>query len=193
MTYQKLLTAVIALFFLGIVSSAQSEEFLTTLEQARLGDTNAQNGVGIMYSEAKGVRPNQRKAVYWFRRSAEGGYSIGTCNPGLHYSRGWGVPRNKTLMMKYVFAAHALDGLKCNPADYITMFRPSECQVEQGWELAVAWLRNHPEFKNSFGDRPWMADDGEYPVTRRESGGSFDLPAKSSGKCNRGGQRKTRR
>ena len=131
------------------------------------------------------MKPNQRKAVYWFRKSAERGCSLGTCNLGLHYGRGLGVRRNLTLMMKYVFAAHALDGLKCHPGDYVEYFKPkpNECQIQKGRELAVGWLRAHPEFKNDFDERPWMEANGKYPVTVREQGSSVELPIKRRKKC----------
>jgi TPR repeat protein len=169
------------LVMMHTIVMAQDVSFGTLLEQARGGDYDAQNELGIAYSEGKGVRPNQEKAVYWFRKSSEQGYAIGTCNLALHYGRGRGVQRNKTLLMQYVFAAHALDGLKCHPAVYIEYFKPTECQMERGWELAVEWLRAHPAFKNNFGERPWMEPDGEYPVTLREGSPVIELPVKS--KC----------
>lgn len=79
----------------------------------------AQNEIGIMYSEGEGTKANQRKAVYWFGKSAEQGYPHGACNLALHYGQGWGIRKNPTLMMKWVFVAHLLDGLKCHPADRI--------------------------------------------------------------------------
>ena len=69
---------------------AQSSSFLALLEKAKNGNVDAQNEVGIAYSEGKGVKPDQRMAVYWFRKSAEQGYAIGTSNLALHYSMGWG-------------------------------------------------------------------------------------------------------
>ncbi|HEX8491297.1 MAG TPA: tetratricopeptide repeat protein [Pyrinomonadaceae bacterium] len=177
------LVVLLALAILAILpkpSLGQDDSFMSLLKNAGRGNVDAQNEVGIAYSEGKGVKPNQRKAVHWFRMSAEGGYAIGTCNLALHYGRGWGVPKNKTLLMKYVFAAHALDGLKCHPAAYIEYFKPTECQMERGWTLAVEWLRAHPQFKNNFDERPWMESDGEYPVTFREGSPVVELPVKSN-------------
>ena len=181
----RLILLFLVLGFSPVLVCGQYSSFRSLLEQARQGDVDAQNELGIAYSEGKGVRPNQKMAVYWYRKSAEQGYAIATCNLGLHYGQGWGVRRNLTLMMKYVFAAHALDGLKCNPADYIEYFKPkpSECQIEKGWELAVVWLKAHPDFKNNFGEKPWMEENGEYPVTVRENAPSIDLPPKQKGKC----------
>jgi hypothetical protein len=162
---------------------AQDRFSKTLLEKARQGDFDAQNELGIAYSEGRGVKSDQLKAVYWFRRSAEQGYAIGACNLALHYGRGWGVPRNKTLLMKYVFAAHALDGLKCHPADYIQFFKTTECQIERGWELAVEWLKAHIKFRNNFGDKPWMEANSEYPITIREGSAPVRFPINS--RCKR--------
>lgn len=115
----KFLLTIFILFSFGAGSFGQSNSFKLLLEKAKQGDVDAQNKVGIAYSEADGVRANQKKAVYWFRKSAESGYAIGTCNLALHYLQGWGVRKDKTLALKYIFAAHALDGLKCHPSDYI--------------------------------------------------------------------------
>ncbi|MGI8998024.1 MAG: tetratricopeptide repeat protein [Pyrinomonadaceae bacterium] len=178
-----LLSSIMVVMLSSVIVLGQADSFPSILESARQGSLNAQNEVGIMYSEGDGVRPNQRKAVYWFRKSAEGGYPLGACNLGLHYGFGWGVPKNKTLLMKWVFIAHLLDGLKCHPADYIEHFKVNECQIEKGWELGVAWMRTHPDLKNSFDERPWMETEKAYPVTVREHGGSTKLPIKRSRKC----------
>jgi hypothetical protein len=57
--------------------------------------------------------------------------------------------------------------------------------MEKGWELAVAWLKAHPDFKNDFGRRPWNDTDSQYPETLRESGGSVRLPIEKSAKCSK--------
>lgn len=178
---------VLALAFvllLCVTACGQDESFASALEQAQLGERDAQNEVGVMYAQGKGVRPDQRKAVYWFRKSADQGYPRGACNLGLHYARGWGVKKNRTLMMKWTFVGGALDGLRCNPGVYAEVFKPNDCQIEKGWELAAAWLRARPDLKNNFGERPWMEAGGKYPVTVREHGPSTELPPnKIKGRC----------
>lgn len=180
-TASRIFVLTISLLTLVGIAKGQTKSFDSLLEKAVLGDVIAQNEVGIAYSEGVGVRPNQRKAVEWFRKSAENGYPIGICNLGMHYGLGWGVRRNRTMMMKYVFAANSIDGLKCQPGDYIEVYKPSKCAVQLGWELAVEWLRAHPAFDDNFGNRPWMEENGRYSVTRRENGPSFDLPSKKRG------------
>ena len=158
--------------------------FNRLLAAANEGDANAQNELGIAYADGNGVSRNQKQAVYWFRKSATQGNALGTCNLGLHYSKGWGVHRDPVLMMKYVFAANALDGLKCNPAEFIysSKPKPTECQIQKGSDLAVAWLRGHPDFKNDHDERPWLGQ-GKYPITVREEGGSVQLATKRKRKC----------
>ena len=148
------LQLVFVLSLTSSVSFAQKEFSSSLLESAKGGDASAQNELAIAYSEGLGVKPSQREAVYWFRKSSEQGYSLGVCNLGLHYGRGAGVRRDRTLMMKWVFIANALDGLKCQPTDYVELFKPSECQVERAWGMAVAWLKAHPDLKNDHGERP---------------------------------------
>ena len=177
------LQTILAVSFAYLVSFGQKEFSSNLLESSQRGDASAQNELAIAYSEGLGIKPSQRKAVYWFRKSAEQGYPLGVCNLGLHYGRGAGVRRNQTLMMKWVFVANALDGLKCQPGDYVELFKPSECQVEKGWEMALAWLKAHPDLKNNHDERPWLGD-GQYPITHREQGSSVQLPIKRKRKCN---------
>src|SRR5262245_45943306 len=84
---------------------SQSASFLALLEKANKGSVDAQNEVGIAYSEGEGIKHDQRKAVYWFRKSAEQGYALGTCNLGLHYGMGWGVP-GTSLSCGSMFSPH---------------------------------------------------------------------------------------
>ena len=179
----KFLLTIFILLSFSVSSFGQSNSFRLLLEKAKQGDVDAQNEVGIAYSEADGVRANQKKAVYWFKKSAESGYAIGTCNLALHYFRGWGIRKDKTLALKYIFAAHALDGLKCHPSDYIEAMKPTECQLKIAWEAAVIWLRAHPDFDNDFDEKPWMKEGGEYPVTFREGSSVTKFPIKSKKKC----------
>ena len=159
-----LVKLIILLFTFNISLFGQSKSFDLLLEKAEQGDVNAQNEIGIAYSKGYGVQADQKKAVYWFRKSAEAGYAIGTCNLALHYSLGWGVRKDKTLALKYIFAAHALDGLKCHPSYYIEDMKPTVCQLKIAWEAAVIWLRAHPDFDNNFDEKPWMKADTKFPI-----------------------------
>jgi hypothetical protein len=176
----------LALILMPVCVLAQDNEKFspTLLASARNGNEVAQNDLAIAYSEGRGIKSNQRIAVYWFSKSAEQGYVYGVCNLGLHYGWGSGIRRDYVQALKWSFIANSLDGLKCHPGDFVEAFKINECQVEQAWQLAVAWLRAHPKLENlNFGGRPWMEEGGEYGVTVRERGAQVQLPIKPSGKC----------
>lgn len=182
----QLLIVVTVLGLTPVITLGQDDEkfSLALLEAARNGDASAQNDLAIAYSEGKGIKPNQREAVYWFKQSAERGHVYGACNLGLHYGWGLGIRKDKVQALKWSFITNSLDGLRCHPGDFIEAFKIDQCQVEEAWGLAVAWLRGHPKLENrNFGGRPWMEDDGEYGVTVRERGSQVQLPIKPSEKC----------
>lgn len=62
-------------------------------------------------------------------------------------------------MMQWAYIAEILDPLRCEAGVHIIVYKPSECQMAKGLEQAVAWLKTHPEYKNNFGEQPWIKDD----------------------------------
>ena len=63
-------------------------------KSARQGDMEAQNKLGGMYYEGKGVAPNESKAFYWFEKSAGQGYVQAQSNLGYMYIHGHGVAQD---------------------------------------------------------------------------------------------------
>lgn len=155
---KSIFAGLLLLILLPVASLGQQESFPEMLKLAREGKAGAQNEVGLMYSIGEGVRRNRKKAVYWLRRSADQGFPLGACSLGYHYGHGWGVKRDRILMVKWVLIGEFLDPLRCG-SEAAKLLKPSECQVARGKELAVAWLKAHPEHKNNFGEQPWMKDD----------------------------------
>ena len=58
---------------------------------AWLGNANAQNDIGCMYSTGNEVSQDHTKALNWFRRAAEQGHADAQRNMGLIYYLGIGV------------------------------------------------------------------------------------------------------
>jgi len=73
-------------------------EYATALETYRnladQGNAEAQNNLGVMYREGRGVARDPIASVAWLRRAAEQGYLEAQVNLGLMYARGHGVPRD---------------------------------------------------------------------------------------------------
>lgn len=61
---------------------------------AERGDARAQNNLGYMYSNAKGIPRNLAKAIRWYRRSANRGNAQAQFNLGSMYASGKGLVRN---------------------------------------------------------------------------------------------------
>lgn len=155
--FVKCLLIVLIFFALfSVVIQAQDKnkaDFEKSLKEAQLGDSYAQDDVGIYYSE--NLRDN-KTAVLWFKKSAAQGNVYGACNLALHYAWGRGVAKNPVLSLKWAFISHSLDGLKCFPDDLLQFFKPTRKQVRRSWALTDAFLLSHPELKNNFGQRPWF-------------------------------------
>jgi len=149
------------------VNENQKEANVWYLKGAENGDATAQDTLAVRISEGIGTKSNNRLAVEWFKKSAEQGHVYGTCNLGIHYARGWGIAKNKLLALKWAFISNAIDGLKCDPGDFVELLKPKAVTMEQARSLALSWLRAHPKLTNNFDERPWL-DDGEFPLTSRE-------------------------
>ncbi|MDF0666708.1 MAG: tetratricopeptide repeat protein [Nitrospira sp.] len=62
------------------------------LKRAQAGDPNAQNELGLRYSEGRGLPQNYHEAKDWFKRAADQGHANAQVNLGTLYSLGRGAP-----------------------------------------------------------------------------------------------------
>lgn len=70
---------------------AKGEDLSQVIRLANQGDAIAQNSLGVMYAQGKGVRQDYQKAVEWYTKAANQGDAIAQFNLGLMYSEGQGV------------------------------------------------------------------------------------------------------
>ena len=61
----------------------------------------AQNNLGVVYRDARGVEQDYREAVRWFRWSADQGHAGGQTNLGRMYATGRGVSRDDTEAVRW--------------------------------------------------------------------------------------------
>jgi TPR repeat protein len=77
-----------------------SVQFLAKLEvkliriAAARGEPEAQNNLGVMYANGRGVPQDYAEAVSWFRKAAEQGHASAQHNLGSMYLNGVGVRQN---------------------------------------------------------------------------------------------------
>ncbi|MBL8075073.1 MAG: sel1 repeat family protein [Nitrospira sp.] len=62
------------------------------LKRAQGGEPDAQNQLGIHYSEGQGLSQNYQEAKYWFKKAADQGHAGAQVNLGTLYSLGQGAP-----------------------------------------------------------------------------------------------------
>jgi len=62
---------------------------------AEHGDANAQFNLGLMYHSGLQVPFDEKKAVYWYQRAAEGGNTLAQEYMAVGFQEGWfGLPRD---------------------------------------------------------------------------------------------------
>lgn len=69
------------------------------------GDASAQNDLGGMYANGRGVKRSYVEAVKWWRRAADQGYPSAQFSLGLMYEKGNGVPRDHVQAHKWYLIA----------------------------------------------------------------------------------------
>ena len=80
------------------VAAYKQGDYATALREwrplAKQGNAGAQNNLGVMYSNGRGVPQDYAKAVEWYRKAAEQGYADAQYNLGVMYDHGRGVPQD---------------------------------------------------------------------------------------------------
>jgi hypothetical protein len=66
---------------------------------AQGGDASAQNELGLLYYEGRGVLQNYRKAKEWFDKAVEQGHTGAQVNLGTLYLRGEGAPQSSQMAL----------------------------------------------------------------------------------------------
>lgn len=76
------------------------KEFKTWLEQAKSGDSQAQNDLGYCYLKGLGVKVNYVEAKKWFEKSSAQGNTNAMVNLGFVYQNGAGIQQNYDMAAK---------------------------------------------------------------------------------------------
>ena len=113
---------------------------LATCEGLALrNDAQAQERIGFIYANAKGVEKDDEMALQWFRKAAAQGYGVAEYNLGYMYFWGRGVPEDhavaavwyeKAAEQDYTLAQHVLSSL----------YEKGDGVAKDGGE-ALRWLR----------------------------------------------------
>ena len=68
---------------------------------AEQGEANAQNGLGLLYKNGKGISKDYNEAIKWFRMAANQGFAKAQQNLGIMYANGEGVLQDNNEAYKW--------------------------------------------------------------------------------------------
>lgn len=92
-------------------ASYKLDDYATALKLlgrlAARGDARAQNLLGEMYLDGKGVTKSDAEALKWFGKAEKQGLAGAQANLGLMYSQGYGVPKDPVEGVKWYRKAAA--------------------------------------------------------------------------------------
>ncbi len=110
---------------------------------AEQGLAEAQDTLGFMHAEGRGVTKDEAEAVKWYRKAADQGLAIAQWNLGTMYEQGRGVAKNDTEAVKWYRKA-ADQGLAVGQAALGLMLLQGHGVTKSDVE-AVEWFRKAAE------------------------------------------------
>lgn len=137
-----------------------TEAFRVYKQAADDGNSEAQNWVGLLYDQGKGVGEDQTEATDWYRKSAEQGNPFGQYNLGAQYYNGEGIEQDyKQAFDWYTKAAEQGNTSAENGLGDLYYFGYG---VTQSNSDAVQWYRRAADHGNAFGqyNMGWMYENG---------------------------------
>jgi len=113
------------------------KKFLPLAEQGHAG---AQNHLGELYAEGKGVPQDYTEAMKWYRLAADQGDAWAQSNLGWMYRKGQGVPQDYAEAVKWYRLAADYEKGKGVPQDYAEAAKWYRLAADQGLEKAAKGL-----------------------------------------------------
>ena len=124
------------------------EEIIRYRKLAETGDATAQNWLGVMYQNGKGVPQDDAEAVKWYHKAAEQGNSYAQYNLGVMYRNGKGVSQDNAEAVKW-FRKAAEQG-DVDAQFWLGWMYENGRGVPQDNAEAVKWFRKAAEQGNSY-------------------------------------------
>jgi len=105
---------------IALAESAWKQKDATALAQlqtaAQSGDANAQDILGFMYYNGRGVPQDYAQAAYWYRKAADQGDAGAQYILGFMYLKGLGVPQDYVIAYALFNLSATGDPSSDNPA-----------------------------------------------------------------------------
>ena len=143
--------ATVESWFRSGVAAYNEQNYTSTLKwygkAAEQGHAGAQNNLGFMYNQGRGVRQNFTEAVKWYRKAADQGDARAQTNLGYMYGSGQGVAKSDTEAVKwYRKAAAGGDAYgQCNFALVTAQGKGTDKDPTSAADWAIKSLQNGGE------------------------------------------------
>ena len=118
-------------------------------DMAGHGDASAQNGLGALYAQGRGVAKDEVEAVRWYRKAAEQGLARAQNNLGTMYRDGRGIGRDDAAAVSW-FRKAAEQGYAPGQTNLGYMYANGRGVTKDDAE-AVQWYRKAADQGNAFG------------------------------------------
>ena len=105
---------------------------------AEQGDASAQDDLGLMYADGRGVPRDETEAAGWFRLPADQGQAEAQFNLGRMYANGRGVPQDYVAAYMWFSLAAAQSSDAAKNRDLAATLMTAE-QVAEAQRLAREW------------------------------------------------------
>ena len=125
------------------INGQYEQAFPVCSKAAEQGNAKAQNNLGVMYANGKGVKQDYAEAVKWYRKAAEQGYAEAQFNFGCMYVFGWGVKQDYAEAVKWLRKA-AEQGYANAQFNLAAMYINGQ-GVQQDFAEASKWYRKAAE------------------------------------------------
>lgn len=122
---------------------------------AEKGNAIAQNAIGAMYENGKGVQKDSAKSIEWFEKAAAQGNASAQSSLGVAYNIGQGVPQNYAKSMEWFQKAAAVETDGYSAAWIAMMYEAGE-GVKKDDTLAIEWFKKSVAQGNEDSKR-WVA------------------------------------
>jgi len=110
---------------------------------AEQGHAEAQNNLGVIYANGRGVPRDDVEAVKWYRKAGEQGNAVAQFNLGVSYMNGWGVPQDYVSAHKWFNLIAASDNEKVHRFREEVAKRMTPDQIAEAERTAREWLETH--------------------------------------------------
>ena len=112
---------------------------------AEQGHAEAQNNLGVIYANGRGVPRDDAEAVKWYRKAGEQGNAVAQFNLGVSYKTGWGVPQDYVSAHMWLNLAAAAGYETASKIQDLAASEMTPDQIAEAKRMTREWMAKHQQ------------------------------------------------